>query len=277
LRSARDRIRKEEVEPLEELDLITEGQGIEVPLDELSHLLDDLTGTTTPLELDLEGLDFMNDAASTSSIDSSADVARGVKEPEAGSQEAQPSIPDDSVPPRLTQPRAVRNARQPEPLGEAEVHAKNFNVLIIQDDPETNDLVTRTLDDYSVEVARDGVSGLAKLISFKPDLVVLDFDLPVSDGFKVLGLIRSSLNVPIIIVSGSRMRALDRVMASELGADYYLTKPFSANELKHKARQLIARYRGISSWITTPLSKGRGVSAGGSQEAGSKYASKRSG
>jgi hypothetical protein len=48
------------------------------------------------------------------------------------------------------------------------------------------------------------------------------------------------------------MRAIDRVMASELGADYYLTKPFSAKELKHKARQLIARYRGLSSWIMAP-------------------------
>ena len=277
------------------------GQGIEVPLDELSHLLDDLTGTSSPLELDLAGLDFMNHAASASSIDASGNGAQGVREPEVGSQEARPSISDAagvvpldrdndparvlhprhvrasdlriesaiaartaelllsppesgrefSVPPGPTQPRAVRDARQPEPRREAEVHAKDFNVLIIQDDPETNDLVTRTLDDYSIEVARDGVSGLAKLISFKPDLVVLDFDLPVIDGFKVLGLIRSSLNVPIIIVSGSRMRALDRVMASELGADYYLTKPFSANELKYKSRQLIARYRGISSWITT--------------------------
>jgi CheY-like chemotaxis protein len=95
---------------------------------------------------------------------------------------------------------------------------------------------------------------LAKLISLKPDLVVLDFDLPVIDGFKVLTLIRSALNVPIIIMSGSRMRAIDRVMASELGADYYLTKPFSAKELKHKARQLIARYRGLSSWIINPSS-----------------------
>jgi CheY-like chemotaxis protein len=100
----------------------------------------------------------------------------------------------------------------------------------------------------------DGVSGLAKLISFKPDLVFLDFDLPVIDGFKVLTLIRSALNVPIIIVSGSRMRAIDRVMASELGADYYLTKPFSAKDLKQKARQLIARYRGLSSWIINPSS-----------------------
>jgi CheY-like chemotaxis protein/KaiC/GvpD/RAD55 family RecA-like ATPase len=150
--------------------------------------------------------------------------------------------------------RAVRETTQPEPLTGGELRARNFNVLIIEDDPETCDLVTQTLGDYSLEVVHDGVSGLAKLISFKPDLVVLDFDLPVIDGFKVLTLIRSALNVPIIIVSGSRMRAIDRVMASELGADYYLTKPFSAKELKHKARQLIARYRGLSSWIINPSS-----------------------
>jgi CheY-like chemotaxis protein/KaiC/GvpD/RAD55 family RecA-like ATPase len=315
----------------EELDLRFEddieparaGQGIEVPLDELSNLLDDLMGTTSPLELDLAGLEFLNDEAPQSSIDSSGNTAQSMKDPEVGSQEAQPSIPDDigemaplerdpdpakmhqakhgrasdlridsamaartaelllsppesgaefSVPSSLTQPRAVREPRQPEALGEAEVHAKDFNVLIIQDDPETNDLVTTMLGDYTLEVTRDGVSGLAKLISFKPDLVVLDFDLPVIDGFKVLGLIRSALNVPIIIISGSRMRALDRVMASELGADYYLTKPFSATELKHKARQLIARYRGISSWITTPLSKASSTSvsevASGANESG---------
>jgi CheY-like chemotaxis protein len=100
----------------------------------------------------------------------------------------------------------------------------------------------------------DGVSGLASLISFKPDLVVLDFDLQMIDGFKVLAKIRSALNVPVVVVSGSRTRAIDRVMASELGADYYLTKPFSAKELKNTAHQLIARHRGITSWIMNPAS-----------------------
>ncbi|HSE39001.1 MAG TPA: response regulator [Blastocatellia bacterium] len=150
--------------------------------------------------------------------------------------------------------RTVGETQHLERPPEAELRPADFNVLIIEDDPETCDFVTQTLADYSLEVVQDGVSGLAKLISLKPDLVVLDFDLPVIDGFKVLTLIRSALNVPIIIMSGSRMRAIDRVMASELGADYYLTKPFSAKELKHKARQLIARYRGLSSWIINPSS-----------------------
>ena len=178
-------------------------------------------------------------------------------------------------PGQSARPRAVREAPPPKPVGEADVRAKDFNVLIIEDDPETCDLITQTLGDYTLEVVDDGVSGLAKLISFKPDLVVLDFDLPVIDGFKVLTLIRSALNVPIIIVSGSRMRAIDRVMASELGADYYLTKPFSARELKHKARQLIARYRGLSFWITNPSASSAAPSARNAGPAAASTASER--
>lgn len=147
-------------------------------------------------------------------------------------------------------PSAGRQAAQASGLDVApNVQPRDFKVLIIDDDPNSCDLVAQTLTDYTVEVVHDGVSGLSKLISFKPDLVVLDVDLPIIDGFKVLEHIRLSLNMPIIIVSGSRVRASDRLLAAELGADYYLTKPFSVKELRHKARQLIARYRGISSWI----------------------------
>jgi DNA-binding response OmpR family regulator/KaiC/GvpD/RAD55 family RecA-like ATPase len=275
-------------------------------LDELSNLLDDLTGSASPLDLDLPELDSPYNKAADASLDRPGSAAgRGaqlavgfreapssvfhdVRETAPASHDTDPPKPrpqrhgrasdlriDSAMAARAVEllleppeavgefslpashnarPRAVREASHQEPLGEAEVRAKDFNVLIIEDDPETCDLVTQTLGDYTLEVVHDGVSGLAKLISFKPDLVVLDFDLPVIDGFKVLTLIRSALNVPIIIVSGSRMRAIDRVMASELGADYYLTKPFSARELKHKARQLIARYRGLSSWIINPSS-----------------------
>lgn len=273
-------------------------------LDELSDLIDDLTGSASPLDLDLPELKVQYDSAANSSLDRPGSSPIGMEQPAVGPAEAQSSVSHDvrespsssraadQSKPRSTrhgrasdlridstmaaravelllhppdteaefsssasqtaQRRAVRETTQP--LTEGEVRARDFNVLIIEDDPETCDLVTQTLGDYSLEVVHDGVSALAKLISFKPDLVVLDFDLPIIDGFKVLTLIRSALNVPIIIVSGSRMRAIDRVMASELGADYYLTKPFSAKELKHKARQLIARYRGLSSWITNPSS-----------------------
>lgn len=131
----------------------------------------------------------------------------------------------------------------------AEARPKDFHVFIIEDDAQSCEVIANALSDYTLEIAHDGVTGLAKLLAFKPDLVMLDIDLPIIDGFKVLENIRLSLNMPIIAVSGTRVRAGDRVMAAELGADYYLTKPFSPKELRHKARQLIARYRGINSWI----------------------------
>jgi DNA-binding response OmpR family regulator/KaiC/GvpD/RAD55 family RecA-like ATPase len=130
------------------------------------------------------------------------------------------------------------------------VQPRDYNVLVIDDDPASCDLIAQTLDSYTLEIVHDGMSGLARLISFKPDLVVLSLDLPIIDGFKVLEHMRQGLNVPVILITGTRMRASDRILAAELGADYYLTKPYSPKELRHKARQLIARYRGISSWIT---------------------------
>jgi DNA-binding response OmpR family regulator/KaiC/GvpD/RAD55 family RecA-like ATPase len=281
---------------------------IEEFLDDLSGLLDDLTGSASPLDLDLPELKLpplggspdrtidiaeQTDAAPLN-VASVTAPSGGVVDPKhqrsprrgrASDVRIDSAIAARAVEMLLHSPDAAAEfslpashrarprsseSRQPEPLGDADVRPKDFNVLIIEDDSETCDLVTQTLDDYSLEVVHDGVSGLAKLISFKPDLVVLDFDLPVIDGFKVLTLIRSALNVPIIIVSGSRMRAIDRVMASELGADYYLTKPFSAKELKHKARQLIARYRGLSSWIINPSSASKSVAltARGDEPAG---------
>ncbi|MGA9770706.1 MAG: response regulator [Blastocatellia bacterium] len=154
--------------------------------------------------------------------------------------------PPESEPlaPKTERKAAISDAPVP-----ANVQPKDFQVLIIEDDPVTRDIIAHALSDYTIDTVGDGVSGLAKLIASKPDLVMLDLDLPIIDGFKILEHIRLSLNVPIIIVSGSRVRATDRVLAAELGADYYLTKPFSVAELQHKARQLVARYRGIDSWI----------------------------
>jgi DNA-binding response OmpR family regulator/KaiC/GvpD/RAD55 family RecA-like ATPase len=278
--------------------------------DELSALLDDLSGDASPLELDLPELKKdpaavnAGDAAPSEETTSAAKVIQELElatrearasaarnrvesSPEGGAAvETKPETPrrsraadsriDSAIAARAVElllrapeagselppsaliserPHVPREAGHSKPLHDAEVLAKDFNVLVIEDDSETCDLVTQALSDYAIEITHDGVSGLARLISFKPDLVVLDFDLPIIDGFKVLSFIRAALNVPVVIVSGTRLRALDRVMASELGADYFLTKPFSAKELKHKARQLIARYRGIDSWIINPVAQ----------------------
>lgn len=309
--------------PVEELDL-TIDEPVQPPLfeeagsgelrtDELSDLIDDLSGSASPLELDLPGLEpAAEEVAERPVTDHDAAVpdtpAQIIEELAAASREAnpaqrlekapasrasepeKPTVPrhgrasdlkidsaiaaravelllrppelEEETPEPVPQRRRVdRERAQKVPTGEVEVDPKDFNVLIISDDAETSNLVTQALRNYTLEVVHDGVSGLAKLLAFKPDLVVLDFDLPVIDGSKVLSLIRSALDVPIVIISGLRMRAIDRVTASELGADYYLTKPFSGKELKHKARQLIARYRGIDSWIMTTLPTERQVPA----------------
>jgi DNA-binding response OmpR family regulator/KaiC/GvpD/RAD55 family RecA-like ATPase len=137
------------------------------------------------------------------------------------------------------------------------IQPQDCKVLVIDDDPASCALVAQTLESYTLEIVHDGMSGLARLISLKPDLVVLSLDLPIIDGFKVLEHIRQGLNVPVILTTETRMRAGDRVLATELGADYYLAKPYSPNELRHKSRQLIARYRGIDSWITGALASGK--------------------
>jgi CheY-like chemotaxis protein len=144
------------------------------------------------------------------------------------------------------------------------VRPQDFSVLMIAGDPRTTERIVKSLTEYRLEEAGDGVSGLAKLISYKPDLVVLDIDLRTVDGFEMLKHIRANLDVPIIALSSSRLRASDRIRSAELGADYYLTKPFSTRELKQKARQLIARYRQIDEWITgsapeAPASAGRRI------------------
>lgn len=131
------------------------------------------------------------------------------------------------------------------------VHPRDFKVLIIDSDPSSSELLVRAVNEYTIEAVADEVDGMSRLMAVRPDLVILDLDLPTADGFRVLTHIRSSLNAPIIVVSGLYVRASDRIRSTELGADYYLTKPFSVKELRQKARQLIARHRGISEWITT--------------------------
>jgi CheY-like chemotaxis protein/KaiC/GvpD/RAD55 family RecA-like ATPase len=154
------------------------------------------------------------------------------------------------------------------------VRPEDYNVLVIAGDPQSAERAMKSLAEYHVEQAVDGVSGLAKLISFKPDLVVLDTDMGAVDGFELLKHIRANLDVPIVALSSSRLRASDRIRSAELGADYYLTKPFSQRELRQKARQLIGRYRQIDEWITgiapgeEPLHRPEGRNVRDSREGG---------
>ncbi len=136
------------------------------------------------------------------------------------------------------------------PTAQPAINPKDFTVLIISEDALLGAQIEQALKDYSITTAHDALQGIANAMSLNPDLVILDVDIPMMDGFKVLAQIRACVNAPIITLSESRLRASDRILSAELGADYYLLKPLSLVEMKQKVRQLIARYRGINTWIS---------------------------
>jgi DNA-binding response OmpR family regulator len=116
------------------------------------------------------------------------------------------------------------------------------HVLAVDDDPAIRDLIFEYLtdNDLRVTVAADGEEMTAALEEYAIDLVVLDLRMPGEDGMKIARRLREQSSLPIIVVSG-RLDEADRVMALELGADDYLTKPFSPRELLARIRTVLRR------------------------------------
>jgi DNA-binding response OmpR family regulator len=124
-------------------------------------------------------------------------------------------------------------------------------VLVVEDDPTVSDVVRRYLerDGHSVEVVADGASGLARGLTDPPDLVVLDLMLPGMSGLDVCQRLRAATPVPIIMLTALGEEA-DRVTGLELGADDYVTKPFSPRELALRVQSVLRRSAG------TPVAAG---------------------
>lgn len=119
----------------------------------------------------------------------------------------------------------------------------NRSVLVIEDQKDIAKLIKLHIQDLSCEVhlAHDGVSGLSKAEAKAYDLIVLDLMLPGIDGLEVCRRLRAKSNyVPILIVT-AKAAELDRVLGLELGADDYLTKPFSILELVARVKALFRR------------------------------------
>ncbi|MBE6023416.1 MAG: response regulator transcription factor [Cellulosilyticum sp.] len=116
-------------------------------------------------------------------------------------------------------------------------------VLIIDDDVELSQLLKDCLlqEGLSVDVVHDGISGLRKGIINEYELIVLDIMLPEMNGFEVLTSLREKTEVPVLMLTAKNSE-VDKVSGLRLGADDYLTKPFSINEFIARVASLIRRY-----------------------------------
>ena len=115
-------------------------------------------------------------------------------------------------------------------------------VLVVEDEPNLLTALKYTLEQagYDALTATDGESGLRLTRTREPDLVILDVMLPNIDGFEVCRMIRRESDVPILILT-ARGEEVDRVVGLELGADHYVTKPFSMRELMARIRNMLRR------------------------------------
>src|SRR3990172_9955356 len=110
-------------------------------------------------------------------------------------------------------------------------------VLVVDDEPQILEVVAKylTRDGFQVVMARDGEAALSAFNANKPDLVVLDLMLPKVDGLEVFKRLRTLSAVPVIMLT-AKGEETDRIVGLELGADDYITKPFSPRELSARVK-----------------------------------------
>ena len=120
-----------------------------------------------------------------------------------------------------------------------------IKVLLIEDDPRLGQLTARYLETHGVLVTTisDGIEGQAEALRRQYDCIVLDLMLPGRDGMEITRELRSRTDVPIVMVT-ARVEEADRVLGLEVGADDYMTKPFSPRELLARIRANVRRVRG---------------------------------
>jgi len=115
-------------------------------------------------------------------------------------------------------------------------------ILIVDDEPSIVNLVTAYLkpESYEVYTAADGNAGLKAARTYKPDVIVLDLMLPGKDGFEVLSQLRRESNVYVILLT-AKTEETDKIVGLSVGADDYVTKPFSPRELVARIKSALRR------------------------------------
>lgn len=117
-------------------------------------------------------------------------------------------------------------------------------ILVVEDEPTLLDTLIYNLkrEGYAVEGVSDGRKAIAMAREMLPDLIVLDLMLPGMDGFEITRVLRQEMTIPILMLT-ARDGEIDRVLGLEIGADDYLTKPFSMRELMARVKALLRRVR----------------------------------
>jgi DNA-binding response OmpR family regulator len=120
----------------------------------------------------------------------------------------------------------------------------NLKVLVVEDEPALVETLEYSLarQGYKVSTAMDGLAALETARRERPDLIVLDVMLPRLDGFEVCRILRQEMSMPILMLT-ARTDEVDKIVGLEVGADDYLTKPFSMRELVARVKALLRRVR----------------------------------
>lgn len=118
----------------------------------------------------------------------------------------------------------------------------SYCILVVDDEPSVTNLIAYNLRKalYNVQVAADGYEALRLAREYNPDLILLDLMIPEMDGLVVCRELRKTSDVPVIMIT-ARGEEIDRVLGLEIGADDYVTKPFSVRELMARIKAVLRR------------------------------------
>lgn len=122
-----------------------------------------------------------------------------------------------------------------------------MRILIVEDDTSIAELVRDYLavNGFECDIAADGIKGLETALNNDYDLIILDIMLPELDGFAILSRIREAKDIPVILLTAKK-EEIDKIRAFGLGADDYMTKPFSPGELVARVKMRIERYDSLT-------------------------------
>ena len=132
-------------------------------------------------------------------------------------------------------------------MEELEINNDKKTILIVDDEKPIVDILVYNLqkEGYSTLEANDGITAVELALNKKPDLILLDIMLPKMDGLTVCKKIRTTLNVPILMLT-AKDEEIDKIIGLELGADDYVTKPFSVRELMARIKANLRKFEASS-------------------------------